>query len=91
MEALQSEMQTSIFKIQNLFKGLKVFLFESSVYNDSCPSSQNYFFAKDLYCFFLITWYNNSLVTHFLKKITFQYQTLPMGLFWAKVCKSALQ
>lgn len=71
-------------KYRNSFKRLKVFLFESSVYNDCCPSTQNYFLNRDLYCFFLITWYNNSLVLISWRRLLFSIKLRQRVFFGPK-------
>lgn len=63
---------------------MKVFLFESSVYNDCCPSTQNDFLARDLYCFFLITWYNNSLVLISWRRLLFSIKLRQQIFFGPK-------
>lgn len=63
---------------------MKVFLFESLVYNDCCPSTQNYFLARDLYCFFLITWYNNSLVLISWRRLLFSIKLRQQVFFGPK-------
>lgn len=63
---------------------MKVFLFESPVYNDCCPSTQNYFLARDLYCFFLITWYNNSLVLISWRRLLFSIKLRQQVFFGPK-------